>query len=37
MNVKEIISELIKDITTIKKINEVTSEQALVWAKRVEG
>ena len=37
INDKALTSEIIKELTTIENISEVTSEQVLVWPRRVEA
>ena len=33
----DMITEIIRELTTFKKISEVTSKQVLAWARRVEA
>ena len=37
LNYNKIITEIIKELTTIKKTNEITGDQMLSWTKRVEA
>ena len=37
INNHDMVTQIIQELTTVKKINEITSEQVVSWAKRVES